>query len=177
MRNPKAPNPSPAPGEDGAPAQSTGKVLESVTLRSMPGPENAGPEAGMGKRVRYARNDLGLSVEGLARLSREYDSFGSGLSPTSISRYETGESLPGLREFRLLCEALDVPLTWLLYGDPTEPNGVQLTSGEALVVGGIRQMFAEQNADSTLEVPAETAQLRRMEIRMMKLTRARKPST
>ncbi len=38
-------------------------------------------------------------------------------------------------------------------------------------------MFAEQNADSTLEVPAETAQLRRMEIRMMKLTRARKPST
>lgn len=75
------------------------------------------PETQFGARLAYARNELGLKVEALSRLSKDYDPAGQGVSPTSIARYESGDRLPGLGEFRILCDALDVPSQWLLYGD------------------------------------------------------------
>ena len=150
----------------------------SVSLRDMPAEPNTAPESRLGERARYARNDLKLNIEALSRLTKEYDPQGSGLSPTSIARYESGESLPGIREFRILCESLEIPLAWLLYGDPTEEkNGLELTEAEQHVLIGLRVMMAEKKDDFSL-APTEFERGRlKADIRNAKLTKARKPQT
>ena len=94
---------------------------DTPTVRLVPmGPSvvGAAPEAGIGDRLKYGRGELSLSVEALARLTKRYDRHESkGVSPSSLLRYESGDSLPGARELRLLCEALAVPPQWLLLGE------------------------------------------------------------
>lgn len=92
---------------------------------------NWAPESRLGERIRYARGQLDLNGEALSRLTEEYDSDRKGVSPTSISRYESGENFPGTVEFRLLCDALGVPPNWLLYGDV--PNSGQTESEQDLI--------------------------------------------
>lgn len=92
---------------------------------------SAPPESRFGERLKYGRDQLDLSIEALSRLSKEYDPTGQGVSPTSIARYESGERLPGLGEFRMLCDALDVPARWLLYGDLD--NAGKSTAEQALL--------------------------------------------
>ena len=89
---------------------------QKVELRAMLAQARKPPESRMPERIRVARGQLGLSIEALSRLCKEYDAEGNGVSPPSISRYEAGDSLPGARELRILCDALDVPPLWLLYG-------------------------------------------------------------
>ncbi len=74
------------------------------------------PESRIGERIRHARSKMGLSIDALSRLTREFDSTEQGVSQASISRYESGESLPGAREIRVLCDAIGAPSDWLLYG-------------------------------------------------------------
>lgn len=153
-------------------------VVHSVSLRPMPAAPNAPPESLLGERTRYARNDLKLKIEALSRLTKEYDSQGNGLSPTSIARYESGESLPGIREFRILCEALDVPMAWLLYGDATDPEErTKLTMGERQLIVGMRTMMAEQRDDSAIASADGTADYLQAQVRMNRLAKARKPLT
>jgi transcriptional regulator with XRE-family HTH domain len=125
------------------------------------------PEARLGERIKHIRKSLTLNIEVLSRLTKEYDTSGSGLSPSSISRYETGDGLPGVREFRLLCESLGVPAHWLLYGnfpdesvDPKEVAFMQLfhelvgrTALDASVggVNGQKKWFKEQVRASKLQ--------------------------
>jgi len=139
----------------------------------------AAPESRLGERVRYARNDLNLSVEALSRLTKEYDLQGLGLSPTSIARYESGESLPGIREFRILCAALEIPLAWLLYGDVSgdESNKPQLTEAERIVLVGLRAMMIESKTHEAYEFKVNQFELDRYkaEMRTAKLAKARKP--
>lgn len=72
-------------------------------------------EADIPKRIAYCRGQLdNLSVEALARYTKNFDA--DGISRMSIIRYESGESLPGARELRILCETLWVPPNWLLTG-------------------------------------------------------------
>jgi transcriptional regulator with XRE-family HTH domain len=61
-------------------------------------------------RLRYARLDRGLTQEELAR-QVGYS------AATAISRLETGRVQPSLPTFKRLCEALQVPASWLLWGD------------------------------------------------------------
>lgn len=72
------------------------------------------------------RNDLGLTQNQL--------SSKSGLSLSAIKAYETGRNMPGARELRELCNALQVSPNKLLFGKelPFEPRTVmdQLTYGE-----------------------------------------------
>lgn len=78
-------------------------------------------EAGIGKRIAYCRGQLdNLSVEALSRYTKNFDE--NGISRMSIIRYEAGDSLPGARELRILCNALWVSPTWLLTGyvDPKD---------------------------------------------------------
>ena len=151
-------------------------VLVSVSLRDMPAKPNMAPESLLGERTRYARNDLKLSVEALSRLTKDYDPDGTGLSPTSISRYESGESLPGIREFRILCESLDVPMTWLLYGDPTEPDdNPKLSQAERLVLMGLRMIVREGKDDFSVNMSEEMTNNFKLSSRIEKLGRARKP--
>lgn len=73
------------------------------------------PESGIGSRIAYCRGQLdNLSVEALARYTKNFD--GDGVSRASIVRYEAGDSLPGARELRILCNAFWVPANWLLFG-------------------------------------------------------------
>ncbi|MDP2833667.1 MAG: helix-turn-helix transcriptional regulator [Pseudomonadota bacterium] len=76
------------------------------------------PEAGIGERIRKRRAEIqdGLSVEDLSRLCRLVDGEGQGVSKASLHRYESGQAMPGAREIRILCDALDVSANWLMLG-------------------------------------------------------------
>lgn len=90
----------------------------------MPSPPGVPPEAKFGERLKDARQQLNLSVEALSRLTKRYDAQASkGVSPPTISRYEGNDTLPTLRELRLLAEALDVPAQWLLDGNISKVKG------------------------------------------------------
>lgn len=151
---------------------------EEVVLHDMRAVPMAAPESRLGERVRYARNALNLNIEALSRLTKEDDPQGNGLSPTSIARYESGDSLPGIREFRILCEALEIPLAWLLYGDTTDDtNGPKLTEGENIVLAGLRAMMIENKQTDAFTVHLTKFEMDRFkaETRTARLAKARKP--
>ena len=75
------------------------------------------PESALGQRLKAARIHYGLSVDALSRVTKAVDQFESrGVSATAMLRYEAGETLPGARELRLLCESLRVTADWFVLG-------------------------------------------------------------
>lgn len=76
------------------------------------------PEKGIGGRIKEARQDEknNLNIEALSRLSKMIDPVGQGITRTTLVRYESGEVLPGAREIRILCNALNVTADWLVMG-------------------------------------------------------------
>jgi len=101
------------------------------------------PEETIRYRIKARRQELGLNVEELARLTEEYDyaaetvgekAKSRGISPSMLRRYEydaeNGGSKPGARELCLLCAALDVSADWLLLGEKPsdEKSPVQLAA-------------------------------------------------
>lgn len=94
------------------------KVKPDLTYMPAPFRDDADlrtTEVGIAKRIAYCRGQLdNLSVEALARYTKYFDQVG--VSKASIVRYEAGESLPGARELRILCDALWVSPNWLLLG-------------------------------------------------------------
>lgn len=112
------------------------------------------PEDGIGERIKERRKELDLSVEELSALTARYDyEMAKGVSPASIYRYEkVGEdgSLPGARELRLLCDALNVPPNWLLIGGEWDKGGEEA----ARLVGVLRDILKsviepQQQGDGT----------------------------
>lgn len=100
------------------PVKASEDKAPTVELRPMPADAGATPESRFGDRVKEARQQLGLSVEALSRLCKSYDrQEAKGISPPTLGRYESGDTLPGLRELRLIAEALAVPVQWLVTGD------------------------------------------------------------
>ena len=90
------------------------------------------PEEQIGERIRQRREDvLGLNFEEFARLTTSYDhpDYVKGLTPTMLRRYETGVDgrpvMPGARELRILCEALDMSADWLILGVDDKAEGAQ----------------------------------------------------
>ncbi len=92
-----------------------GEQKQRVTPDFKPMPSDP-PESGIGKRIAFARQQLGLSIEALARYTANFDDDKKGISPTSLLRYESSEYEPGAREIRILCDAFDASPRWLLYG-------------------------------------------------------------
>ena len=129
------------------------------------------PEARLGERIKHVRKVRTMNIEWLSRLTKEYDSSGVGLSASSISRYETGEGLPGVREFRLLCEALDVPAHWLMYGclSNEDPDPV-----ESEAIRAISALIASKTTDAPLRNKAQDAWFK-WETRRLKLERSKAP--
>lgn len=80
------------------------------------------PENGIGERIKERREELRLNYEELARMTTLYDApdYKQGLTAAMLARYEKGVDakpvLPGARELRLLCSALNVGADWLLLG-------------------------------------------------------------
>lgn len=120
--------------------------MPSVQMVPMPAQGYmATPESGLPDRLRYARSQLDLSIEALGRLTAGYDAEGKGVSSTSISRYESGENLPGMAELRILCDALGVTAQWMVYGDA--PNSGN-TEAEQKLILALRHFIATNSIDS-----------------------------
>lgn len=110
-------------------------------------PDYVPPEDGIRLRIKARREELGLNVEELARLTAEYDYAqlepgekpkSKGISPSMLRRYEydseSGGSKPGARELCLLCYALDVSADWLLLGEkPSDDKSPMIRAAEAFV--------------------------------------------
>lgn len=67
------------------------------------------------------RQFAGLTHEQLSRVTKLMDPTTEGVSRVALSRYETGASLPGMRELRLIALALRCPLSLLVYGEQRDP--------------------------------------------------------
>lgn len=150
--------------------------VPQVDLKAMPSPAGTPPEARFGERLRDARQQLGLSVEALSRLTKGYDlAAGKGVSPPTLGRYESGDTLPTLRELRLLAEALDVPAQWLVDGNSPYVKGS--AEAQALISAISKFVTVVQNdvmiSGSTL---SETIEWHRANKRAELLSEARKPA-
>lgn len=135
--------------------QNENATVKTVRLIGMPadGPTPT-PEGRLGERLKYARAQLELNIDALSRLTEEYDSNRKGVSPTSISRYESGENLPGTFEFRLLCDALDVPAQWLLYGEvPNAGKNEYEQNFLSAMKNYVRSVAAENISDELVVKP------------------------
>jgi transcriptional regulator with XRE-family HTH domain len=138
------------------------------------------PEAGIGARIKCKREALGLNVEELARLTREYDyAEGRGISASMLRRYEyrpeDGGSNPGAREICLLCDALKVSADWLVRGiEPKREDTGPRKIADALfkAVSDVFVELSDQFSDTSTE--HRDAQSKEME-RNDKLRRARLP--
>lgn len=66
-------------------------------------------------------------------MTARYDppDYQKGLTPTMLARYEKGVNekpvLPGARELRILCGALNVSADWLLLGDNANKQAAEIT--------------------------------------------------
>jgi transcriptional regulator with XRE-family HTH domain len=128
------------------------------------------PERHLGRRVKQLREALGLNFEQLAALTREYDP--EGIAPVTLRRYERDDesaTLPGLRELRILCEALEVSADYLLLEvTPSEADKRDRDDWEH-IKGVIRRVINEESVPSMF---AKKDPYRTME-RQEKLQRAR----
>lgn len=104
------------------------------------------PEEGIAARIKEARQRPGydLSVEALSRLCKEFDGQGQGITATTLLRYEQGKVLPGARELRVLCDALDVSADWLLFG-AENPMDVSLFEGLKVLAQLIHEKDTSEN--------------------------------
>ena len=103
--------------------------------------------------MKDARQQLGLSVEALSRLCKTYDTHeGKGISPPTLGRYEGNDTLPGIRELRLIARALGVPVQWLVDGDLP---GVKGSAQVQALVTALREFVQHVNSDINVAgVPA-----------------------
>lgn len=130
------------------------------------------PEDKIGERIKEAREKIGLNFEQLARLTVEYDApqYEQGISAAMLARYERGVDdgrpvLPGARELRLLCEALDVRADWLLLGmkEDTETAEALLKSFQETLMG-ISAWREHPSRDNSFKLIQRAEYLRRARV-------------
>lgn len=89
------------PDEDGETPASTQAAAEPLPSRSI------------GTKLRLRRRQRRLSLQSVADAA--------GISIGQLSQIERGLSQPSLRSMRLICEALQMPISWLFNGPQTAP--------------------------------------------------------
>ena len=89
------------------------------TGRLEPAIAKAGPESGIGKRIRDAREAQGMKASELARVAQ--------IHRATLKHYEAGDRLPGTKELRRLCEALGKSPNELVFGGDTSLEFVSET--------------------------------------------------
>jgi len=92
--------------------------------------------------MKMARRGGDLTLDELSALTKEIDPLGVGISRVALSRYETGASLPGLRELRLLSFALRKPLSFLVYQDGTDPMSTYKLELELRIMETVNDILA-----------------------------------
>ena len=108
------------------------------------------PEDGIGSRLRAARERRGLSQVAVSTRSKSVDIQGKGVHRTVMVGYEAGQSRPGAREIRILCEVLAVTPNWLILGDEVALAGGQ-ASMEAVRHNGLAEAIGLGMAISILK--------------------------
>ena len=93
-----------------------------------------GAEALLGSRLKEIREKKRQMTS--AELHRK-----TGISKSSLTRYEKGDRLPGASELRALCDALEVSPQYLLYGDEAREFGPLSTSVYDLNIESDRQFM------------------------------------
>lgn len=86
-----------------------------------------------GDNLRSRRQRWNLTLDAMSRLTKLVDPAGAGISRVALSRYENGDSLPGLREIKILSLALRTPLASLVYGDADDPMNFMSPSIELVL--------------------------------------------
>jgi transcriptional regulator with XRE-family HTH domain len=135
------------------------------------------PESLLGKRVAKARAHFALNVEALSRLTKLYDTHeGRGISPPSLARYESGDTLPSAREVRLLCEALGVSAQWLIFGE-IDTSGE--TQQEQALLAALAAFVAMKKDDARIGDGSVSDMLKwgKDQARAKKLQEARRPQS
>lgn len=94
------------------------------------------PEAGIAERIKEARQrpENGLSIEALSRMCKLVDPTGRGIAHQTLVKYEKGIVLPGLRELRVLSQALDVSTDWLIFGAERGEEGSPVITMDAALL-------------------------------------------
>lgn len=141
----------------------------------MHAPAGQAPESVLGKRVAKVRMHYSLNVEALSRLTKLCDTYeGRGISPPSLARYESGDTMPGAREIRLLCEALGVNAQWLVFGDADSSGN---SKEEQLFLSAINALIDMRKDDVNIggSRVSEHQKWWKKQVRAQQLREARKP--
>ena len=94
------------------------------------------PEWSVSDRLRKAREDSGYSQATFAELS--------GLSRRTVSALETGEKLPGTKEYNLWQMTTGIPRVWLETGcTPSDLNREPTDSGSVIPISSRRPELLE----------------------------------
>ncbi|WP_290645904.1 hypothetical protein, partial [Aquabacterium sp.] len=92
----------------------------------------------------------------------------------SLNRYEAGDSWPGAREIRLLCESLGLTSQWLLFGDLGMSGESKDEQALLKALKGVLLATMAQQADSPLSSP-QYMQWSAEQLRAKRISEARKP--
>lgn len=91
--------------------------------------------------LKRGRQRLDLTLEQLSLLTKEIDPTREGVSKMTLSRYETGATLPGLRELKIISFALRRSIADLIYEESDDPmNSYKLTL-ELRITETVNQML------------------------------------
>lgn len=130
-------------------------------------------EFSIGKRIKEARErpENGLSIEALSRLCKLIDPVERGIAHQTLVKYEKGLVLPGLRELRLLCDALAVSADWMIFGFERGEKGstvIQLEDALVELAEIIRDRMVRKNPIKHIAPQADV-------VRPMLLAKAKEP--
>lgn len=100
--------------------------------------QDASPEDEFPRRLAALREAKGLRHDTLSELTKIVDQQKRGIARTTLRGYEYGEYKPGIRELRILSQALGVTPNELIFGlrefDPFDASA-HLTPAEGMVLG------------------------------------------
>lgn len=127
-------------------------------------PTSPTPEQSIGVRIKSKREELGLNFEEFSALTKGYDA--EGIAAVTLRRYERegdGATLPGIRELRILCDALDVTADYLLRAR-TAPEYEQQDSADWQDLKAIMARAVKQDRLPGIEGPDPHAAFVRQEM-------------
>ncbi|TAN76328.1 MAG: XRE family transcriptional regulator [Gallionella sp.] len=132
--NPKQTHTKSQPQDDGAP--------NIYALSSAAAPEESFP-----KMLATLREGKGLKHDSLSELTKHVDPQKRGIARTTLRGYELGVTKPGIRELRILSQALGVTANKLIFGADTPDS--------ALIQGGStpeQKKFLGRERDDFIEI-------------------------
>jgi transcriptional regulator with XRE-family HTH domain len=68
----------------------------------------------IGEAIKEMRKRYGISQKELAE--------GAGISATAVCNIEKGHSFPSKETIKAICDAMDIPVSWLLFSSITEED-------------------------------------------------------